>query len=58
MTCMQSSREVLRRFVDFRRIVSSAFSCRHIDYSALIAAMTLLLGYLGPRPRGASREAA
>ncbi len=47
---MKSSREALRRFVTFRSLVSSAHSCRHVDYASLIAAMTLLLGYLAPRP--------
>lgn len=46
-TCTRASREVLKRFVNFRTIINSAFSCRHVDYSALIAAMTLLLSYLG-----------
>ncbi|KAK4031636.1 transcription factor sdnS [Parachaetomium inaequale] len=45
--CAQSSREVLRRFLSFREQYSSAWACRHIDYSALVAAMTLLLSYLG-----------
>ena len=44
--CIHSSREVLKRFVSFRTLYNSAWSCRHIDYSALIAAMTLLLSYL------------
>lgn len=50
-TCTRASREVLRRFVSFRTIINSAFSCRHVDYSALIAAMTLLLSYLGGPPQ-------
>jgi len=47
VTCVRASREVLKRFVNFRTIINSAFACRHVDYSALIAAMTLLLSYLG-----------
>ncbi len=39
-TCTQSSREVLKRFITFRSLISTAYSCRHVDYSALIAAMT------------------
>jgi len=46
----RSSRQILTRFVQFRRIVSSAHSCRHVDYAALIAGMTLLLGYLNQAP--------
>ncbi|CAK7218042.1 hypothetical protein SEUCBS140593_003409 [Sporothrix eucalyptigena] len=53
-TCLQSSRAVLRRFVHFRLIVNTAFSCRHVDYASLIAAMTLIIGYLGPRPAPSS----
>ncbi|KIH87522.1 c6 zinc finger domain containing protein [Sporothrix brasiliensis 5110] len=49
-TCLQSSRAVLKRFVTFRRLVNTAFSCRQVDYASLIAAMTLIIGYLGPRP--------
>ena len=45
-TCVQSSRMVLERFVSFRTLYNSAWSCRHIDYSALVSAMTLLLSYL------------
>ncbi|KAK3341985.1 hypothetical protein B0T25DRAFT_511465 [Lasiosphaeria hispida] len=45
-TCIRSSREVLKRFVSFRTLYNSAWSCRHIDYSALVASMTLLLSYL------------
>jgi hypothetical protein len=47
VTCIRASREVLKRFVTFRTIINSAFACRHVDYSALIAAMTLMLSYLG-----------
>lgn len=46
-TCVRSSREVLRRFVLFRSLINSVFSCRHVDYAGLIAAMTLQLSYLG-----------
>ncbi len=50
-TCLRSARGVLSRFLAFRRVISSAYSCRHIDYAALMAAMTLLLVYLGLRPQ-------
>ncbi|KAK4184426.1 transcription factor sdnS [Podospora australis] len=51
--CAVSSREVLKRFVAFRSRFNSAWSCRHVDYSALVASMTLLMSYLGqaPEPR-------
>ncbi|KAK3317068.1 hypothetical protein B0H66DRAFT_311281 [Apodospora peruviana] len=45
-TCARSSREVLKRFIPFRNKVTSVWACRHVDYSALVAAMTLLLSYL------------
>ncbi|KAF7561061.1 hypothetical protein G7046_g3062 [Stylonectria norvegica] len=47
--CMQASRDVLDRFVEYRKTFTGAISGRHVDYSALVAAMTLLLGYLGKR---------
>ncbi|KAF9882492.1 hypothetical protein CkaCkLH20_00528 [Colletotrichum karsti] len=50
-TCLESSRAVLRRCVIFRTANNAVFSCRHIDYSSLMAAMTLLLGHL-TRPPG------
>jgi len=45
-TCARASREVLKRFIPFRSKVTSAWACRHVDYSALVASMTLLLTYL------------
>lgn len=56
VTCIRASREVLKRFVNFRTIINSAFSCRHVDYSALIASMTLLLSYLGSRSGSAHQQ--
>jgi hypothetical protein len=53
--CAQSSREVLRRFLRFREQYSSSWACRHVDYSALVAAMTLLLSYLGQLENGRHR---
>ncbi|KAJ0160997.1 hypothetical protein CTA2_6960 [Colletotrichum tanaceti] len=54
-TCLESSRAVLRRCVIFRTANDAAFSCRHIDYSSLMASMTLLLGHLS-RPPGVREE--
>ncbi|KAF5011795.1 hypothetical protein FDECE_2085 [Fusarium decemcellulare] len=45
-TCVKSSREVLKRFNAFRDVNDSAFSCRHVDYAALIAAITLLIAHV------------
>ncbi|WYZ42144.1 hypothetical protein EsH8_V_001039 [Colletotrichum jinshuiense] len=54
-TCLESSRAVLKRCLIFRTANNAAFSCRHIDYSSLMAAMTLLLGHLS-RPPGMCDE--
>jgi hypothetical protein len=57
-TCLNSSRHVLVRFIRFRSLNDKALSCRHVDYSALVAVMTLILGYLGRRPGfGSAAEA-
>ncbi|EON99482.1 putative c6 zinc finger domain containing protein [Phaeoacremonium minimum UCRPA7] len=48
-TAMKACRDVLKRFIVFRSLNVSAFSCRRVDYAALIATMTLLLGYLRRR---------
>ncbi|KAI0472571.1 hypothetical protein GGR56DRAFT_667013 [Xylariaceae sp. FL0804] len=47
-TCTSSSRALLRGFLVFRRLHQAMHACRHADYGALTAAMTLLLGYLDP----------
>lgn len=47
--CLTASRELLSRFISFRNHNVSAYSCRRVDYAALIAAMTLCLSYLGRR---------
>ncbi|KAI6783992.1 uncharacterized protein J7T54_004538 [Emericellopsis cladophorae] len=47
LTCMRASRAVLERFLAFRKDYIVYVAGRHIDYSALIAAMTLMLGHLG-----------
>lgn len=45
-TCASSAREILNRYITFRSLNVSVFSCRRVDYAALIATMTLLLSYL------------
>ncbi|KAI1763967.1 hypothetical protein GGR53DRAFT_339907 [Hypoxylon sp. FL1150] len=67
-TCLQASRSLLSAYLLFRHLTDAASACRHTDYGALTAAMTLLLGYLDPklrardpettRVRGADRELA
>ena len=49
--CMAASRQVLERFLAFRGVVQSVVMGRFGDYAALVAAMTLLLGHLRPKPR-------
>lgn len=46
ITCVNASREVLSRFITLRRFNRIAYSCRTIDFLALMAAMTLLLAHL------------
>ncbi|KAF5650723.1 C6 zinc finger domain protein [Fusarium sp. NRRL 52700] len=45
MICTSSSRTVLERFRVFRSFNDSAHACRHVDYAALVAAMTLLVSH-------------
>ncbi|KAL1876260.1 hypothetical protein Daus18300_002888 [Diaporthe australafricana] len=45
-TCVNASREVLSRFVVLRSFNGIAYSCRTVDFLALMAAMTLLLAHL------------
>ncbi|KAG8169240.1 hypothetical protein KVR01_001989 [Diaporthe batatas] len=47
--CLTAARELLSLFISFRNHNVSAYSCRRVDYAALIAAMTLCLSYLGRR---------
>ncbi|KAL4918994.1 hypothetical protein BDW62DRAFT_217404 [Aspergillus aurantiobrunneus] len=46
ITCVNASREILSRFIMLRRWNRVAFSCRTIDFTALMAAMTLLLAHI------------
>lgn len=46
ITCVNASREVLSRFIALRNFNWIAYSCRTIDFLALMAAMTLLLAHL------------
>lgn len=50
ITCVNASREVLSRFITLRRFNRIAYSCRTIDFLALMAAMTLLLAHLDSQP--------
>lgn len=46
ITCVNASREMLSRFIALRSFDGVAYSCRTIDFIALMAAMTLLLAHL------------
>lgn len=46
ITCVNASREVLSRFITLRSFNGIAYSCRTVDFLALMAAMTLLLAHL------------
>ncbi|KAK8134344.1 hypothetical protein PG984_006356 [Apiospora sp. TS-2023a] len=45
-TCVNASREVLTRFTALRSLKETAYSCRTVDFLALMAAITLLLAHL------------
>lgn len=49
MTCVNAAREVLSRFIMFRSFNKNDFCCWTVDFFALIAAIILLLAYLGSR---------
>ncbi|KAI0201940.1 hypothetical protein F4808DRAFT_89139 [Astrocystis sublimbata] len=51
-TCVSSSRQLLHTFLTFRKMNTTSHACRHTDYGALTASMTLLLGYLDPITHG------
>ena len=46
IACVNASREVLSRFITLRSFDGIAYSCRTVDFLALMAAMTLLLAHL------------
>lgn len=50
-TCVNASREVLTRFISFRRFNRVPYCCRAVDFFALQAALTLLLAHLDSHRR-------
>lgn len=46
VTCVHASREVLLRYIPLRNINRIAYSCKTVDFIALMAAMALLLAHL------------
>ncbi|KAL2834780.1 hypothetical protein BJY01DRAFT_252860 [Aspergillus pseudoustus] len=51
MTCVNASREILSRFLMFRSYDRNIFSCRTVDFFALMAAITLLLAHFDSHTR-------
>ncbi|KAH8423345.1 uncharacterized protein LDX57_001103 [Aspergillus melleus] len=46
ITCVNASREVLSRYISLRSVNRIAYSCRTVDFIALMAAMALLLAHM------------
>ncbi|KAK8077828.1 hypothetical protein PG996_003998 [Apiospora saccharicola] len=59
-TCVNAPRELLTRFTALRSLKETAYSCRTVDFLALMAAITLLLAHLEevgrPAPTGADMD--
>ncbi|KAE8148693.1 hypothetical protein BDV25DRAFT_157825 [Aspergillus avenaceus] len=53
ITCVNASREVLSRYISLRSFNRIAYSCRTVDFLALMAAMALLLAHMDSRRDGA-----
>lgn len=49
---MNASREILLRVITLRSFTKVGYSCRTIDFIALMAAMALLLAHLGSHLAG------
>lgn len=53
ITCVNASREVLSRYNSLRSFNRIAYSCRTVDFLALMAAMALLLAHMDSHSDGA-----
>ncbi|KAL4935162.1 hypothetical protein BDV06DRAFT_234611 [Aspergillus oleicola] len=53
LTCVNSSREVLSRWISLRSFNRIAYSCRTVDFLALMAAMALLFAHMDSHRDGA-----
>ncbi|KAK2758261.1 hypothetical protein FQN54_004106 [Arachnomyces sp. PD_36] len=53
ITCVNASREVLSRYITLRSFNRIAYSCRTVDFIALMAAMALLLAHMNSHRDGA-----
>ncbi|PLB44870.1 hypothetical protein P170DRAFT_391292 [Aspergillus steynii IBT 23096] len=53
LTCVNASREVLSRYSSLRSFNRIAYSCRTVDFLALMAAMALLLAHMDGHRDGA-----
>ncbi|KAJ5735429.1 uncharacterized protein N7483_000554 [Penicillium malachiteum] len=56
ITCVNSAREVLSRFIMFHSFNRIAFSCRTIEFMGLMAAITLLLAHIDGNQRWVSSQ--
>jgi hypothetical protein len=52
LTCVNASREVLSRYITLRNFNRIAYSCRTVDFLALMAALALLLAHLSGQRAG------
>lgn len=52
ITCVNASREVLSRYITLRSFNRIAYSCRTVDFLALMAAMALLLAHMNSHRDG------
>ncbi|KAI5861395.1 hypothetical protein GGS23DRAFT_598549 [Durotheca rogersii] len=52
ITCVNASREILSRFIALRSFNRIAYSCRTIDFYAIMAGITLLLAHLDSHRSG------
>jgi hypothetical protein len=55
-SCLKASREMMYRYLALREMESKSFCCKVVDFGALIATVTLLLGLLELPQIGESRE--
>ncbi|KAJ5722397.1 hypothetical protein N7488_000432 [Penicillium malachiteum] len=56
ITCVNSAREVLSRFIMFHSFNRIAFSCRTIEFMGLMAAITLLIAHIDGNQRWVSSQ--
>ena len=55
-TCLKASREMIYRYLAIRSVENSSLCCKVVDFAALTATVTLLLGLLEPWPGSETLE--